>query len=211
LETTYEGMKLVKSAKLQMLISRFEEIKMLEEESFGEFYSKMSDLRNSMVSLGKPISDVKLIRKILRSLPKRFRIKVTTIEESKDLEEMKIEELVGSLQTYELSLPPVKKLKTISVKASKKKVETSSEDDSEDEEKVVAMLDKNFRRLMKDDRFKKKFFKRVKKSPREVEHEEEDKKGPRGPRCFECSGFGHILADCGNFKKGKGESIQCDS
>jgi hypothetical protein len=37
LETTYEGTKLVKSAKLQLLISRFEEIKMLEEESFGEF------------------------------------------------------------------------------------------------------------------------------------------------------------------------------
>jgi len=69
----------------------------------------MSDLRNSMVNLGKTVSDVKLIRKILRSLSKRFRIKVTTIEESKDLEEMKIEQLVGSLQTYELSLPPVKK------------------------------------------------------------------------------------------------------
>jgi hypothetical protein len=55
LETTYEVTKLVKSAKLQMLISRFEEIKMLEEKTFGEFYSKMSDLRNSMVSLGKPI------------------------------------------------------------------------------------------------------------------------------------------------------------
>jgi hypothetical protein len=61
LETTYEGTKLVKSAKLQMLISKFEEIKMLEEETFGEFYSKMSDLRNSMVSLGKLVSDVKLI------------------------------------------------------------------------------------------------------------------------------------------------------
>jgi hypothetical protein len=105
LETTYEGIKLVKSAKLQMLISRFEEIKMLEDETFGELYSKLSDIRNSMVSLGKSISDVKLIQKILRSLPERFRIKVTTIEESKDLEEMKIEELVGSLQTYELSLP----------------------------------------------------------------------------------------------------------
>jgi hypothetical protein len=58
LKTTYEGTKLVKSAKLQMLISRFEEIKMLEEETFGEFYFKMSDLRNSMVSLGKPVSDV---------------------------------------------------------------------------------------------------------------------------------------------------------
>jgi hypothetical protein len=158
LETTYEGTKLVKSAKLQMLISRFEEIKMLEEEIFGEFYSKMSDLRNSMVSLGKPISDVKLIRKILRSLPERFRIKVTTIEESKDLEEMKIEELVGSLQTYELSLPPIKKLKTIALKASKKKVEASSEDDSEEEEKFVKMLAKHFGRLMRDDRFKKKSF-----------------------------------------------------
>jgi hypothetical protein len=134
-----------------MLISIFEEIKMLEEETFGDFYTKMSDLRNSMVSLGKPVSDVKLIRKILRSLPKRFRIKVTTIEERKDLEEMKIEELVGSLQTYELSLPPVKKLKTISLKASKKKVEASSEDDYEEEQKAVAMLAKNFRRLIRDD------------------------------------------------------------
>jgi len=206
LETTYEGTKLVKSATLQMLISKFEEIKMLEDETFGKFYSKMSDMRNSMVSLGTPISDVKLIRKILRSLPERFRIKVTTIEEIKDLEEIKIEELVGSLQTYELSLPRVKKLKTISLKASKKKVEASSEDDSKEDEKAVAMLAKNFRRLMRDDRFKKKFSKKVKKAPREAEPEEEEKKDPRGPRCFECLGFGHIRADCGNLKKGKGKA-----
>jgi hypothetical protein len=82
-----------------MLISKFEGIKMLKEETFREFYTKISDLRNSMVSLGKSVSNVKLIRKILRSLPERFRINVTTIEESKDLEEMKIEDLVGSLQT----------------------------------------------------------------------------------------------------------------
>jgi hypothetical protein len=206
LETTYEGTKRVKSATLQMLISRFEEIKMLEEETFGEFYSKMNDLRNSMVSLGKPVSNVKLIRKILRSLPERFRIKVTTIEESKDLKEMKIEELVGSLQTYELSLPLVKKLKTIALKASKKKVEASSGDDSEEEGKAMAILAKNFRRLMRDDRFKKNFSEKMKKALREPEPKEEEKKDPRGPRCFECSGFGHIRADCGNLKKGKGKA-----
>jgi len=99
LETTYEGTKLVKSAKLQMLILKFEEIKMLDDETFGEFYTKINDLRNSMVSLGKRVSDVKLIKKIIRSLPEHFRIKVTTIEESKDMYSMKIEELVGSLQT----------------------------------------------------------------------------------------------------------------
>jgi hypothetical protein len=141
----------------------------------------MSDLKNLMVSLGKPISDVKLIRKILRSLLECFIIKVTTIEEIKDLEDMKIEELVGSLQTYELSLSRVKKMKTIALKASKKKVEVSSRDDFEDEEKAVAMLAKKFGRLMRNERFKKKFSKKMKKAPRESEPEEAEKKDPRGP------------------------------
>jgi hypothetical protein len=70
----------------------------------------------------------------------------------------------------------------------------------------VVMLAKNFRRLMRDDRFKKKFSEKVKKAPRKAEPEEEEKKDPRGPRCFECSGFGHIRADCGNLKKGKGKA-----
>jgi len=179
---------------------------MLEDETFGEFYSKMNDLRNQMVSLGKTVSVVKLIRKILRSLPECFRINVTTIDESKDLEEMKIEELVGSLQTYELSLPSVKKLKTIALKASKKKVEVSSGDDSEDEEKAMAMLAKKFGRLIRNERFKKKFFEKMEKVPREAEPEEVEKKDPRGPRCYECSGFEHIRADCGNLKQGKGEA-----
>ena len=42
----------------------------------------------------------------MRSLPESFWAKVTAIEESKYLDEIKIEGLVGSLQTYELGLPP---------------------------------------------------------------------------------------------------------
>jgi hypothetical protein len=67
-------------------------------------------------------------------------------------------------------------------------------------------LAKKFRRLMRDDRFKKKFSKKMKNAPREAEPEEAEKKDPRGPKCFECSGFGHIRADCGNLKKGKGKA-----
>jgi hypothetical protein len=37
LETTYEGILLIKLAKLQMLVSRFEEIKMMDDDTFGEF------------------------------------------------------------------------------------------------------------------------------------------------------------------------------
>jgi hypothetical protein len=46
----------------------------------------------------------------------------------------------------------------------------------------------------------------MKKVPREAEPEEAEKKDPRGPRCFECSGSGHIRADCGNLKQGKGKA-----
>jgi RNA-binding protein YhbY len=148
-----------------MLISKFEEINMLEEETFEEFYTKISDLRNSMVSLGKSILDVKLIRKILKSLHERLRIKVTTIEESKDMKEMKIEELVGSFQTYEYSLPLVRKAKTISLKASKKKTRVSFDEDSDTDEDAVAMLAKNFEQFMKNNKFKKKFSYRLKKAP----------------------------------------------
>jgi hypothetical protein len=58
----------------------------------------------------------------------------------------------------------------------------------------------------KDDRFKKKFSDKIKKPLREAEPEEKEKRDPRGPRCFECLGFGHIRADCGNLKKGKGKA-----
>jgi hypothetical protein len=187
-----------------MLISRFEEIKMLEEETFGEFYSKMSDLRNSMVSLGKPVSDVNLIRKILRSLLERFRIKVTTIKESKDLEEMKIEELVGSLQTYELSLPLVKKLKTIALKASKKRVEASSEEDSVEEEKVVAMLAKNFRRLMRDDRFKKKFSEKVKKLLEKLNLRKMKRRIPEGLDVMNAQDLGIFKPIAGILRRARG-------
>ena len=51
------------------------------------------------------IKDAKVVRKVLRSLLESFRAKVTAIEESKDLDEIKIQELVGSFQTYELGYP----------------------------------------------------------------------------------------------------------
>ena len=45
---------------------------------------------------GKKTEDSKIVRKILRSLPESFHAKVTAIEESKDLDDIKIQELIGS-------------------------------------------------------------------------------------------------------------------
>jgi hypothetical protein len=158
----------------------FPNLKMLEDESFNEFYTKISELRNSMVGLGKKIMDAKLIKKNLSSLPRHFRIKVTTIKESKDFDAMKIEELVGSLQTYEFLLPSVKKANSIALKASKGKSKSYSDEKTDDEE-GFAILARNFIKLMKNNKFKNKFFENLRGDLKEAEQDEADKKGPRGP------------------------------
>ena len=67
-------------------------------------------------NLGENTKDSKIVRKIVQSLPESFRAKVTTIEESKDLDEIKIQELIDFLQNYELSLPSQRKSKSLALK-----------------------------------------------------------------------------------------------
>ena len=69
LETTYEGTKKVKDTRLQMLTTRFEELKMSEDESFNSFYSKLNEVVVSKFNLGEKTEDSKIVRKILWSLP----------------------------------------------------------------------------------------------------------------------------------------------
>ena len=102
LENTYEGTKKVKDTKLQMLTTQFEELRMSEDESFDSFYSKLNEVIIGKFNLGEKTEDSKVVQKILRSLPESFCAKVTAIEESKDLDEIKVQELIGSLQTYEI-------------------------------------------------------------------------------------------------------------
>ena len=142
LETTYEGTKKVKDTKLQMLTTRFEELKMSEDESFDSFYSKLNEVVIGKFNLGEKTKDSKVVRKILRSLPERFRAKVTAIKESKDLDEIKIQELIGSLQTYELGLPSHKPSKSLALKTITERMDNSTEEDNV--EKEVVFLAKNF-------------------------------------------------------------------
>ena len=88
-----------------MLATKFENIRMHENQTCSSFYFELSDIVNSSFNLEEPILDSKVVRKILRSLLERFRAKVTVIEESKDIDSMRLDELVGSSQTYEMTLP----------------------------------------------------------------------------------------------------------
>ena len=59
---------------------------------------------NSAFNLGESIIESKIVRKILRSLPERFHAKITAIDETKDIDQIPLNELVGNLQTYEMGL-----------------------------------------------------------------------------------------------------------
>ena len=69
----------------------FEKIKMEEDESFDEYYTKLKDIVNSTINLGEIISEPKIVRKVLRSLPERFHAKISTIEESKDIDKIPLD------------------------------------------------------------------------------------------------------------------------
>ena len=97
LQTTYEGTKAVKDSKLQRLTTSFAEIKMEEDESFNEFYANFKDIVNSAFNLGETILEPNIVRKVLRSLLERFHAKITAIEESKDIDQISLNELVGNL------------------------------------------------------------------------------------------------------------------
>ena len=135
-----------------MLTSRFETLKMNENHTFSSFYFELSDIVNSSFNLGEPIPDSKVIRKILRSLPERFRPKVTAIEESKDIDSLRVDELVGSIQTYEMTLPNSHKSKKAAFKASEIEDRESEEPNGVTREELAHMA----KRIKKAMRFPRK-------------------------------------------------------
>ena len=150
LQTTYEGTKAIKDSKLQRLTLSFEKIKMEEDKSFDEFYAKLKDIVNLAFNLGETILKPKIVRKVLRSLPKRFHAKITAIEESKDIGKIPLTELVGNRQIYELGLSRIRKLsksKSTTLKAKNSDIDVSSND--EDFE-MKSYIIRKFKKFMKN-------------------------------------------------------------
>ena len=152
LQTTYEGTKAVKDSKIQRLTTSFEEIKMEKDESFDEFYAKLKDIVNSAFNLEETIPKPKIIRKVLRSLPERFHVKITAIEESKDIDQIPLTELVGNLQTYELGLFRIEKSSKSKSKSMALKAKSSDTDESFDDEdsKMKSYITRQFKKFMKN-------------------------------------------------------------
>ena len=87
---------------------------------------------NSAFNIGETIPEPRIVRKMLRSLPKRFHAKIIAIEESKDIDQIPLTKLVGNLQTYELGLTRIRKSsksKSMVLKAKSNDTDESSDDE----------------------------------------------------------------------------------
>ena len=184
---------------------------MSEDESFDSFYNKLNEVVIGKFNLGEKTDDSKVVQKILHSLLESFRAKMTAIEESKDLDEIKVQELIGSLQTYELSLPNQRKSKSLALKTVNERVEAHDSSDEDVVKKDAAYLAKNFLKVMKfknSGKFgdKRKFTRSGNEKKDFKKREGRESQSTQEVTCFECNGHGHFKKECPNYLRSKGKT-----
>ncbi|KAH9697684.1 hypothetical protein KPL71_023711 [Citrus sinensis] len=185
LEVVYEATNQVKESKISRYTRQYELFQMEQNENVYSMYTRFTAIVNTLGALGKTFSNSEKVKKIIRSLPKEWRPKKTTIEEAKDLNVLPIDDLIGSLISYEEDLAAEKgheeKKKNIALKASKRESDEKSEMDDEE----LAMLARRLKKFYKKNNEQRKF--RGYKNKKE-------KKEPI--TCYECKKPGHIRPKC---------------
>ncbi|XP_022961422.1 uncharacterized protein LOC111462003 [Cucurbita moschata] len=97
----FGGNKRVKWSLLQTLRRDFEILEMKNEENIDDYFGRVMAVSNKMRSNKEDMLDSKIVEKILRTLTDKFTYVVVSIEESKDIGKMMIDELQSSLSVHE--------------------------------------------------------------------------------------------------------------
>ena len=142
---------------------------------------------------------------------------MTAITESKDVDSIPIDKLVGSFQSYELDLPKTSKSKSMALK-SVDDVEVGGFDD-ELSATEIAYLAKNFRNFLRNNNrkarganttepinFRKNDPTKVKSNDKPREKVGQSSNNSMGPQCFGCQGYGHMKFECPTYLKSQGYS-----
>ncbi|XP_075521583.1 uncharacterized protein LOC142554792 [Primulina tabacum] len=215
-----EGSESVRKTKLGMLTSKFESLRIEENKTIVDYNRRLREIANKALSLSDPMSNERLVSKVLRSLPERFNIKICAIDESKDTSTLNLEDLISSLRTFEMNLDLQKRNtgKAVALQTTDDSVNSLIQEakDSDLGEESISLITKKFSNYLKRMRDKKKIvstsrpqfvpfernkittstqgnFRSRNYSPARTETKKLD-----SVQCRECSGFGHYANECAN-------------
>ncbi|KAG8639484.1 hypothetical protein MANES_14G146816v8 [Manihot esculenta] len=167
LVVTHEGTNQVKENKMESLIYQYELFKMKSDGTISQMYDRFIEIIGGMKSLGKTFTNEELVKKILRCLPKEWLPKVTSLKDAKDLSKVQLDELLGNLIDYEMTLKREQVEEPSKVK-NNIALRVASEDTSEEEEEIM-----DCPKLKKPNKkFKKKAFKATWDESSDTEEEE---------------------------------------
>jgi len=97
----YQGNVRVQRAQLQRLRREFEVLEMQANECVNDYISRVMLIANNMRSADDTMEDGQIVEKILRTLSDKYNFIVCSIEESKDINKMTVDELHSSLLVHE--------------------------------------------------------------------------------------------------------------
>ncbi|GJV24835.1 zf-CCHC domain-containing protein [Tanacetum coccineum] len=149
----------------------------------------------------KLLMKVSLARTMLGSflaLHPKWKAKVTTIKESKDLSSLALDELIRNLKVHEVVMEKDSKIyrgkkerfKSIALKAKKESSDDeTSTSGSNDEEYTMAV--RNFKKFF---RRKNKFVRKLREEKKSFRQRDE-KKGKSDRKCFRCGDPNHLIGD----------------
>jgi len=92
----------VKKVKLQAIKRQYELMEMMNEDKYVDCFVRLVTLTNQMKNCGEEMRLVVIMKKVLSTLTSQFDLIVVTIEETKELSEVKIEDLQSTLEAHEL-------------------------------------------------------------------------------------------------------------
>ncbi|GJV09897.1 retrovirus-related pol polyprotein from transposon TNT 1-94 [Tanacetum coccineum] len=171
-----------------------------KEETIDNAFAKFNTIITSLKALDESFSSKNCVRKFLRALHPKWRVKVTAIEESKNLTTLPLDELIGNLKVYEEVIK--KDVETVKGKkeqsrslALKVKKEVSDEDssssDSEDEEYVMAV--KEFKKIFKR---RGRFARQQRGDRKTFQISRNDSYDKSERKCFRCGDPSHFIGEC---------------
>ncbi|GJS85861.1 hypothetical protein Tco_0752402 [Tanacetum coccineum] len=153
---THQGKNQVKDNKIDLLVQQYEQFMIPKEESIDNAFAKFNTIITSLKALDESFSSKNCVRKFLRALHPKWRTKITTIKESKNLTTLPLDELIENLKVHEEIIKKDSETvkskreqnRSIALKARKESSdENSSSFDSEDEEYAMAV--RNFKNFFK--------------------------------------------------------------